>query len=214
MRHKDTITLYDYWKEIRRGRPAPERTEIAPQALGPLLGSVFILEEGNHADMIFRLAGTRLCAMWCEELKTRSFKGLFVAQDRIALERILRGVTNSHSMAVIETEARNRDGRSVQSEILLLPLEPGMILGVWSPFSRPFWLGAHPVTELELSSIRLMDPDAGLAFLQNRPAVPVRSAESEPRRAVRPFLRAVSGSDGKTAKRRPFPFRVFDGGKK
>ena len=39
--------------------------------------------------------------------------------------------------------------------------------------AKPFWLGADPIVEARIVSVRVVDPDAEPLFLKNRPAIDV-----------------------------------------
>jgi hypothetical protein len=215
MRHKDTIELYKYWNEIRADRDAPLRSEIAPAALGRLLPSVMLLERNAGGEIVFRLAGTRLCALSCKELKGRPFSGLFRQEDRTSLIKILNAVERGDSVVVLDAIARRRDGGSVPAEVALLPLvdDRTRILGIATTATTPYWIGAE-AAELELRGIRYMDPKADLVFLQSRPSVPVRQRFGDSGRPSVNGLHVLSGMGLSAPKRVLRAFRVLDGGKK
>ena len=54
-------------------RLAPERADIEPGAIRQVLGDTFVLEVDGRASHPFRIAGTRLCALFGRELKGESF---------------------------------------------------------------------------------------------------------------------------------------------
>ena len=60
---------------------------------------------------------------------------------------------------------------------MLLPLDGGVenprCLGAVTPCERPFWLGADPIVEAQIDSVRVVDPDREPMFLSNRPAIAV-----------------------------------------
>lgn len=215
MRHKDTIELYKYWNEIRADRDAPLRSEIAPAALGRLLPSVMLLERNASGEIVFRLAGTRLCALSCEELKGRPFSGLFRPEDRTSMIKILNAVERGDSVVVLDAIAHRRGGGSVPAEVALLPLvdDRTRILGIATTATTPYWIGAE-AAELELRGIRYMDPKADLVFLQSRPSVPVRQRFGDSGRPSVNGLHVLSGMGISAPKRVLRAFRVLDGGKK
>lgn len=215
MRHKDTIELYKYWNEIRADRDAPLRSEIAPAALGRLLPSVMLLERNTGGEIVFRLAGTRLCALSCRELKGRPFSGLFRQEDRTALIKIMNSVERGESVVVLDAFARRGDGGSVPAEVALLPLvdDTTKVLGIATTATTPYWIGAEPA-ELELRGIRYMDPKADLVFLQSRPSVPVRQRASNGDRPSVNGLHVLTGTGLSSPKRALRAFRILDGGKK
>ena len=77
MKHAASQELYAYWEERRGTRPAPERAEIEPGAIRQVLSDAFILALDDRAGHPFRLAGTRVCALFGRELKGERFIGLW-----------------------------------------------------------------------------------------------------------------------------------------
>ncbi|NGO52655.1 PAS domain-containing protein [Allomesorhizobium camelthorni] len=191
MKQNGSINLFQYWNRLRNGRPAPKRTEIEPADIKSLLADTFILEKDTRGEAVFRLAGTRLCAVYGRELKGFSFPSLWRASDQRLIAKLAHGVFQSKSVVVMAFEGHSRNGRSTSFELLLLPLDGGVesprSLGVISAAGRPFWLGADPVVDAVLESVRVVDPDLEPMYLKNRPAVTVPSLE--------PSYGALSGSE-------------------
>ena len=82
MKQASSRELFGYWTARRGTRPAPERGEIEPSAIRRALGDVFILEFDRHQSHPFRLAGTRVCALFGRELKNEPFLSLWDAPSR------------------------------------------------------------------------------------------------------------------------------------
>lgn len=181
MKQNGSINLFQYWNRLRNGRPAPKRTEIEPADIKSLLADTFILEKDTRGEAVFRLAGTRLCAIYGRELKGFSFPSLWRASDQRLVAKLAHGVFHAKSVVVMAFEGHSRNGRSTSFELLLLPLDGGIesprSLGVISTAGRPFWLGADPVVDAVLESVRVVDPDLEPMYLKNRPAVTVPSLE-------------------------------------
>jgi hypothetical protein len=179
MKQNGSIDLFHYWNRLRDGRPAPKRTEIEPGDIKSLLADTFILEKDTRGEAVFRLAGTRLCATYGRELKGFSFTSLWRDKDQRLMARLAHGVFNAKSVVVITFEGRSKNDRSTQFELLLLPLDGGIenqrSLGIVTPLEKPFWLGADPVTDALVDSVRVVDPDREPMFLRNRPALTVPS---------------------------------------
>jgi len=177
MKQDGSVKLFQYWNRLRDGRPAPRRTEIEPADIKALLADTFILESDSRGEAVFRLAGTRLCSIYGRELKGFSFPSLWRARDQRLVARLAQGVFNDKSVAVITYEGISSSGRTLALELLLLPLDGGLesrrALGIVSPASRPYWLGADALADSALESVRVVDPDREPMFLRNRPAVPV-----------------------------------------
>jgi len=174
-----TIALFQYWNRLRDGRPAPRRTEVEPADIKALLADTFILEKDTRGEAVFRLAGTRLCAIYGRELKGFSFPSLWREKDQRLMARLIQGVFNQKSVLLLGYEGFSRSGRSNRFELLALPLDGGAqhprCLGLISAAEKPFWLGADPIADALIDSIRVIDPDREPMFLANRPAISVPS---------------------------------------
>jgi hypothetical protein len=179
MNQNGSITLFHYWNRLRDGRPAPKRSEVEPADIKSLLADTFILEKDTRGQAVFRLAGTRLCAVYGRELKGFSFPSLWREKDQRLVARLIHGVFEQKSVVLIAYEGFSRNGRSNKFELLALPLDGGIenprCLGVVSPAEKPFWLGADPITDALIDSIRVIDPDKEPVLLGNRPAINVPS---------------------------------------
>ena len=210
MKLNGSIELFQYWNRLRGTRPAPRRTEIEPSDIKTLLADTFILEKDVRGEAVFRLAGTRICATYGRELKGFSFTSLWRDKDQRLMARLAWSVFDSKSVVVASFEGVTRAGRSAAFELLILPLDLGAdqprCMGILSPAEKPFWLGADPVAEARIESVRVVDPDREPLFLKNRPSIPVPglapSAEN--------LLGTRLGEDGKM--RRIRHLVVLDGG--
>ncbi|MDQ6437922.1 PAS domain-containing protein [Mesorhizobium sp. LHD-90] len=182
MKREASVNLFQYWNRLRDGRPAPRRTEIEPADIKALLGDTFILENDSRGEAVFRLAGTRLCAIYGRELKGFAFSSLWRENDSRMVMRLVQAVFHEKSVLVISYEGISRGQRSVSMELLLLPLDGGeehrRALGIISPESKPYWLGADPVSDAGVEAVRIVNPDREPMFLKNRPAVRVASTSS------------------------------------
>jgi hypothetical protein len=208
MNQNGSITLFQYWNRLRDGRPAPRRAEVEPADIKSLLADTFILERDTRGQAVFRLAGTQLCACYGRELKGFSFPSLWREKDQRLVSRLIHGVFDQKSVVLIVFEGFSRNGRSNRFELLALPLDGGVehprCLGVISAVEKPFWLGADPITDALIDSIRVIDPEK--EFLNNRPAIDVPSlvpAELEAPETISALGRA----------RRIRHLVVFDGGR-
>ena len=85
MKHPSNRELHDYWNERRGSRLAPERADIEPSAIRQVLGDTFVLATDAMGHYPFRLAGTRLCALFSRELKNESFVKLWERSGQTAM---------------------------------------------------------------------------------------------------------------------------------
>jgi len=164
MKHSSTRALYEYWNKKRGVRPAPDRSEIEPSEIRFVLGDTFMLAADFVDQLRYRLAGTRLCALFCRELKGEIFSDAFGDPSREAIEKLL-GIVNEEKVAIVAgVTARTQEGQSAELEMLLLPLAHTghariRALGIMAPTAPPYWLGAQAVTSLELVTLRHIAPD-------------------------------------------------------
>lgn len=179
MKQDGSVALFHYWNRLRDGRPAPKRTEIEPADIKGLLSDTFILECDTRGEAVFRLAGTRLCAIYGRELKGFSFPSMWRSNDQRMIGRLAQNVFSGDAVVVIAYDGLSQNGRSVGFELLLLPLDGGQdnrrALGIISAVERPYWLGADAINDAVVESVRVVDPEREPMFLKNRPAVPVPS---------------------------------------
>jgi hypothetical protein len=158
MKHASTREVFDYWNELRGNRIAPERGDIEPGAIRRVLRDTFILALDSSGHR-FRLAGTRVCALFCRELKGETFIHLWAKSEQAAIRDQVAVVADESEGFVAGADGRNADGSLIDLELLLLPLvhrdrSQARLLGVLAPISTPYWLGATPVEKLAVGTVR------------------------------------------------------------
>jgi hypothetical protein len=164
MKHPSTWAVFEYWNKRRGVRPAPERGEIDPSEIRLALGDTFMLAADFVDQLRFRLAGTRVCALFCREIKGEIFTAAWSEASRKAIEELLAIVNEESVGAVAGLSARTEEGHETELEMLLLPLAHSghariRALGVLAPTVPPYWLGMSPVATLELVTLRHIGPD-------------------------------------------------------
>lgn len=163
MKHPSARALHAYWDRLRNGRAAPERAEIDPADIGRLLGDIFLLENSENPRYAVRLAGTRLCALIGHEMRGRGFGAFFAADDRNTLFGLLEAVADGQMPAVASLTGETEDGRSVDLEMLLLPLRHrgrthARMFGSIVPLDVPYWTGTAPLARLKIKTLRMIHP--------------------------------------------------------
>jgi hypothetical protein len=156
VKHPATRELYQYWNQRRGSRALPDRSDIEPGHLKTLLPDTFLLTIDADGGHPFRIAGTRLCALFGRELKGRSFVGLW--DDGGPMLDLLATLINDRTGLCAGAYARV-DGLRADLELVLLPLtqgggRPERFIGALAPFERPYWFGNHPVARLRLGMHR------------------------------------------------------------
>ena len=160
MKHAASRELFAYWEDRRGERLAPERADIEPGAIRSALSDTFILELGETGDNhAFRLAGTRVCAMFGRELKGETFVDLWDLANRRAIADLLTISVEESIGTVAGVTAHSATGETLELELLLLPLgirRPRLArtIGVLAPLKPPVWLGTSPIGALSLGSRR------------------------------------------------------------
>jgi hypothetical protein len=162
MKHASTRAVHAYWDQRRGHRPAPSRDDIDPAAIRQALGDTFLLSVDFVDQLRFRLAGTRVCALFCRELKGEVFTALCSDNSRKTFEDALSIVGEETAGVVAGLTGRADDGAAIELEMLLLPLARvgharTSVLGVLTPLAPAYWIGAKPVVSFELATVRHLD---------------------------------------------------------
>lgn len=159
MKHPASCRLHAYWEELRGKRPAPERAEIEPGAIRQILSEAFILALDHAAGYPFRLAGTRVCALFCRELKGEPFLAMWDNASRPVIRELFSILADESVGTVAGVCASTARGEAIEFELLLLPLSatrPSLArtIGVLAPLATPPWIGVSPIGPLALRSHR------------------------------------------------------------
>ena len=157
MKHPSSREFFAYWDGRRGDARAPDRSDIDPNAVRELLGDIFVLS--YEAGYPFRVAGTRVCALFGRDVKDRSFPALFVGASRPEIEEITAVVADEMVPAIAGVTAISPRGDIAHLELLLLPFNtrahaPISLTGLLAPFDKID--GA--LSELTLTSWRYIHP--------------------------------------------------------
>lgn len=155
--------LFAYWNERRGSRLAPERGDIEPGAIRGILGDSFIITFDAAGEHPFRLAGTRVCALFGRELKGEPFVQHWNEASRKLVADLVAIVADESVAVVAGVTAHTAEGSRTDLELLLLPLYHRgkthvRLIGVLAPLAVPYWLGTEHVVALSLGPIRHLGP--------------------------------------------------------
>ncbi len=169
MKHAASRELYEYWNRVRGSERAPHRGAIEPSDIRRILADTFILEVTDREDFQVRLAGTRVCSIFCRELKGTNFFDLWRADDRSAIQTLAAAVSEDGAAAVVTLDARTDRGQDLAAELLMLPLRNSgpnfdRVLGSLAVLERPYWLGTEAIVSQSIASLRLLWPEENSAF--------------------------------------------------
>jgi hypothetical protein len=163
MKHAASRALHAYWDRLRGTRAAPERADLDPGAIRSLLGDVYLLELGMPRQFTIRLAGTRLCTLFCRELKGSSLDSLFAHGDRGEIADLVTEVTGNVIPMVVGIGGETAAGQTIDLELMALPLRhrgrtQTRLVGSLAALDVPYWVGTVPVERLRIVSARRLYP--------------------------------------------------------
>lgn len=205
MQARSTQVLYAYWNDLRGTRTAPRRLEIEPARIGDVLHETFILERAAPHQYHYRLAGTRVCEMFGNELRGTSFLEGWDADDRSQITHAIGSALSLGAVIVLEFEASTADHqRSAWFEAVLLPLyhlqpEANRLIGTISCLKVQSWREGDRLVAKRLAKLDTIWPDG-------RPRVAL-----DPLNRQAPFLPEIRHARLVRSDRRQF--RVYDGGR-
>jgi len=159
VKHTSTRVIFEYWNRQRGRRSAPTRSEIDPAAIRHVLGDTFMLAADFIDGIRFRLAGTRVCALFGREIKGEGFTAYWSDVSRAQIANIAIAAINETIGTVAGVTGRTEKGAETELELLLLPINQDgrtriRALGSLAPLAPPYWLGEDPIVELELLTLR------------------------------------------------------------
>jgi hypothetical protein len=172
MRQAATQELYSYWNKLRGTRLSPAREDIDPCEIRHILADTMILEVDEARQFPVRVSGTRLNALFLDELKGHSFVGLFAPDERAAASEMACAVVEGAHPIVAGLVAEQSDEPPAHLELLLLPLRchgqtHSRVLGMLTPTALPSWFGLRRSDRLRMIAMRFIDDhrDADSALL-------------------------------------------------
>jgi hypothetical protein len=143
MNDAESSILFTYWDQLRAGRPAPDRAEIDPRDIAPILGDTFILEGDRTGALPYRLAGSRVCALFGREMKGVGFLDAYSDTGRPTAIRALRDAHAANAglfMALTGTSTAAR------------------MIGCLTAPETPYWVGRDGIETIAVDTVRLLWP--------------------------------------------------------
>lgn len=182
--HPSPMALYEYWNAKRGGRAAPERSEIEPGDIRAILPDTFILDVDAPGPVTWRLAGTRVAAIHCRDLKDRPFLGDWQGEGRDGIASLITAVVREAAVAVVQFEGRSRRDATLDFEMVMMPVDVfgrsgRRVLGAVVPLDVPYWLGTEPPARRRITAMRLAWPNAPDVPFGRRASVPAAGPSPE-----------------------------------
>jgi hypothetical protein len=177
MKHQSIRELFAYWNDLRGERAAPERNDIDPNAIRHILADTFMLDIDVERNFPFRLAGTRVNALFATDQKGQSFLRRWRPEEAHNLGAILMTVADGACPVVAGAAAAPANQRESAFELLFLPVRHegrthARLLGMIKPATTPTWLGAAPIGPLSLRSLRVIEGDQLVVANGGKPETP------------------------------------------
>src|SRR5215831_4611566 len=124
MKHPSIRQLFEYWNERRGKRLFPNREDIEPDSIRHVLADAFILSFDSSRRHPFRIAGTRVCALFRRELNGEGFLDLWSETNGTDIRTLLTLVADQlvGVLADVAAMGMTGTGTTVNLELLLLPL--------------------------------------------------------------------------------------------
>jgi hypothetical protein len=168
MKHPASKALFSYWNACRGEAAAPSRSAFDPAAVREILGDIFVAGPDTAGEIRFRVAGTRICALFGRDLKAVPFEMLWRRPDRSRVRDLAEIVIGERQACVIGAEGHDGGVRHAV-ELLLLPFEhhfpgiatfTGAIVPLQAPKTAPVTAPTDAIRELTLATWRWIEKAA------------------------------------------------------
>lgn len=141
MRHSSSSALFGHWQSRKGSQAAPSRAGFDLETCGHVLGDAFVLTGRTPSDAAFSFAGSRLCALFGQDLKHRGWPGEWTEEAQSLFGDFLLFAADEQIGTVAGVRATLPTGQSVALELLLLPFQPvegatAQVVGSLAPLSN------------------------------------------------------------------------------
>jgi hypothetical protein len=160
--HPGSRQLFRHWEMLRAERACPTREEIDLKALRDIVPDLLVIERDYlRSAFKFRLAGTRVCALFNRNITGGNVFDGWDAFEADVISRHLLTVHNQMQPAVIRMRFTTDRRQTVAAELVALPVQMRgshriQILAGLFPFRAAQSLGHAGITGRELASARVI----------------------------------------------------------
>jgi hypothetical protein len=160
--HPSSRHLFRHWEMLRAERPCPTREEFDLYPVRLLMPDMVIIDRDNlRSSFCYRLTGTRVCALFQDNLTTTDALHGWDKFETDVVSRHLLTVINQKQPAVIRMRLTTNRSQTVAAELLALPVHMRgssriQILGGMFPFRPASSLGHTAIQHRELVSARVI----------------------------------------------------------
>lgn len=154
--HPSARALLRHWDTLRGPAAAPSRGQLELRPMAAYAGNLLIIErKGGYK---WRLAGTRLCHLFRQELTGRDALAGLDSFEADVVRRLLDGVIDRSQPCLIRLRLTTSGGASFDAELLALPLlaKDGamQVFGGLFPIEDVQALVYDNVNQIELAGVR------------------------------------------------------------
>lgn len=194
MLHPGSRQLFRYWETLRAEKPFPRREDVDFGAIKAVVPDLVVIERDHlRSSFRFRLAGSRVCALFAKNLTSTD---VFAGWDHFetdVIRRHLEIALTRFQPAVIRMRLTTDRAQQLAAELLVLPVqmqgsERVQLIGGLFPFRPAAGLGHVAILLRELVSARVIWTEHEGGF---RPAETV--AHAAPERPVARNFRLIEG---------------------
>ena len=168
--HPNTRAVIEAWKRLNAGENLLGEGPMAQDYPG-VVGRLFILQRNSGADYSFRLAGSSLEYLFGRELAEQNFLSLWRDSDRCLINAAIDATHQANGPCLINGCGATLDGRAVNIEIALAPLNDGALgnprsLGIYQTLSDESALNGRPIWRQWVTKILPPQPETPLAKIR------------------------------------------------
>jgi hypothetical protein len=160
--HPGSRQLFRYWEMLRAERACPTREEFEFSALKAIMPDMVVIDRDFLRNSFkYRLAGTRVCTLFNQNLTSNNVMNGWDAFESDVISRHLLTVVNQQQPAVVRMRLTTDRGQVVAAELVALPVQMReshrvQIIGGLFPFRAAHGLGHAGVVRRELVSARVI----------------------------------------------------------
>ncbi len=160
--HPGSRQLFRQWEMLRAERACPTREDFEFAPLKTILPDIVVIDRDFLRNSFrFRLAGTRVCALFNQNLTARNVMDGWDGFESDIMSRHLLTVINQQQPAVIRMRLTTDRGQVIAAELILLPVQMReshrmQIIGGLFPFRAAQSLGHSGIVKRELVSARVI----------------------------------------------------------
>lgn len=160
--HPGSRQLFRQWEMLRAERACPTREDFEFAPLKTILPDIVVIDRDFLRNSFrFRLAGTRVCALFNQNLTGYDATTGWDSFESDVISRHLLTVVNQQQPAVIRMRLTTDRGQVVAAELIALPVQMReshrmQIIGGLFPFRAAQSLGHSGIVKRELVSARVI----------------------------------------------------------